>query len=179
MPPLAYQSLYPAPLYPSLHHSPTHALLSQNGTMTHPHLPLSAPVTLSDWQSSGFHRDALASAEGAAAPSTTLTGSIRTSKITGCLRLQPTGFDTSNHAAKVLQTQNPLSVFVTFRHFPSRFGVICHFPSLFVTYCYFPILFSCNYLYYKQIRVSLNPYDITTHLSVSISILLWRDDIYT
>lgn len=43
----------------------------------------------------------------------------------------------SNHAAKVLQRQNLLSVFVTFCHFPSLFGVICHFLSLFVTFCYF------------------------------------------
>ena len=77
------------------------------------------------------------------APSTTLTGSIRTSKITGCLRLQPTGFDTSNHDAKILQTQNALSVFVTFRHFPSRFGVICHFLSLFVTFRHFSLVSIC------------------------------------
>ena len=84
----------------------------------------------------------IASFEGnIAAPSTTLTGSIHTSKNTGCLRLQPTGFNTLNHDAKVLLTQNPLSVSVTFCHFPSRFGVICHFPTLFVTYCYFPTLF--------------------------------------
>ena len=37
------------------------------------------------------------------APSTTLTGSIRTSKNTGCLRMQPTGFNTLNHAAKIQQ----------------------------------------------------------------------------
>ena len=38
--------------------------------------------------------------------STTLTGSIHTSKNTGCLRMQPTGFDTSNHAAKILHFQS-------------------------------------------------------------------------
>ena len=90
----------------------------------------------------GFRGGTFASAEGdIAAPSTTLTGSIRTSKITGCLRLQPTGFNTMNHAAKVLQRRKPLSVSVTYCHFPSRFGVICHFLSLIVTFRYFLLLF--------------------------------------
>ena len=46
----------------------------------------------------------------------------------------------SNHAAKVLQRQNLLSVFVTFCHFPSLFGVICHFSSLFVTFLLQPAM---------------------------------------
>ena len=77
---------------------------------------------------------------------------FRTSKNTGCLRLQPTGFNTLNHDAKIQQRQKQLSVFVTFRHFPSRFGVICHFPLLSVTFCHLLLLFFCNYLYYKQIQ---------------------------
>ena len=48
-----------------------------------------------------FCKDTFVSADGVTTPSTTLTGSISTSKNTGCLRLQPTGFDTSNHGAKI------------------------------------------------------------------------------
>ena len=48
----------------------------------------------------------------------------RTSKITGCLRLQPTGFNTLNHDAKVLHLQGALSVSVTFCHFLSLIGAI-------------------------------------------------------
>ena len=49
-----------------------------------------------------FRRDTFASAEGTEVPSTTLTGSIHTSKNKGCLRMQPTGFNTLNHDAKVI-----------------------------------------------------------------------------
>ena len=76
---------------------------------------------------------------------------FRTSKNTGCLRLQPTGFNTLNHDAKILQSQRALSVSGTFRHFPSRFGVICHFPSLFVTFCYFSFVITSTTTTYEHI----------------------------
>ena len=46
--------------------------------------------------------------------------------------------------AKIQQSQKALSVFVTFRHFPSRFGSFCHFLSLFF----------CKWLYVSHLLVS-------------------------
>ena len=51
--------------------------------------------------------------------------------ITDCLRLQPTGFNTLNHDAKLLHLRMALSVSVTFCHLLVRFGSFCHFLSLF------------------------------------------------
>ena len=53
--------------------------------------------------------------------------------------MQPTGFNTLNHVAKVLQTQNALSVFVTFRRDLTRFVTFRHFLLLFDTFRHFSL----------------------------------------